>query len=110
MSRSPFEGVTNRSDWFGGVYCVDDTTGEPIDLSTSTGTMTLRDADGNERVVANSEDGTLTFPEPGYAVFNIDHTAMKAIPAGAYRLGLLIDTDTTRWQAALTGIRISEGL
>lgn len=109
-SQSPFEGVSNRAHWQGGLLFQDDTDDALIDFTGSTATMTLRSRTRAETIIASTEDGRLTFPEPGYVAFLIPATAMREIADGTYDVGVLIERDGAVIQGVLANLPIIEGL
>lgn len=111
-SRSPFEGVSNRATWFAGVEMTDPEDDTLIDLTGAgvTATMTLRSRTRAETIIASTDDGRLTFPEAGYAVWNVPASAMQDVLAGTYECGLLATKDGATIQGFLVNVPIHEGL
>ena len=108
--QGPFEGVSNRADWFAGVKMTDATDGSLIDLTGAIGTMKLRGGRCHTKIIAQTDDGTLTFPEPGFVVWNIDADTMSSIEAATYQCGILVERDGVMLQLLLLNVSILEGL
>lgn len=109
--QGPFEGVSNRADWFAGVKMTDATSGSLIDMTGATATMKIRRRDcGTETTIASTDDGTLTFPEAGYVVWDITPETMSSVPAATYRCGILAERDGRSVQLLLIDFPITEGL
>ncbi len=109
--QGPFEGVSNRADWFAGVKMTDATDGSLIDLTGATATMKLRRKGySTETTIASTADGTLTFPEAGYVVWDISPDTLSSVEAATYQCGILAERDGRELQIILLHVSILEGL
>lgn len=97
--------------WFAPVELTDPEDGSLIDLTGEgvTATLTLRNGTQSDRTIASTDDGSLTFPRPGVAVWSIPALAIRDVPPGTYECGLMATKAGATFQGALN-LSIQEGL
>jgi hypothetical protein len=102
--------TSNRSDWTETILLEDVESGDVIDLTGCRVTLTVRDESGCARLTADSDAGTITFPDVGMFTWNFLATAMAGLCAGAYQIGVRVSRDDRTVQLIIGNVNVMEGL
>lgn len=102
--------TSNRSDWTETVLLEDNESGDVIDLTGCRVTLTVRDEHNCARLTADSNAGTITFPDVGMFAWNFLEGTMRGLCAGAYHVGVRIARDTKTVQLIIGTVNVMEGL
>ncbi|WP_445215458.1 hypothetical protein ACKWRH_23550 [Bradyrhizobium sp. Pa8] len=101
---------SNRSDWTETILLEDTESGEVIDLTGCRVTLTVRDENRCARLTADSDAGTITFPDVGMFTWDFDHNTMRGLCAGAYQVGVRISRDERTVQLIIGSVNVMEGI
>jgi len=116
--------VSNREDWQQAITLVDGDTGELIDISLCSVTMTVRpfqkaanirsDGYGSPTVApvltGSTASGEITLPETGTFLWNFDDTRMAGLCQGQYEIGGRIKQDDRTAQLIIATVDVFEGI
>lgn len=102
---------SNRADWQEAVILTDFETGELIDISLCSITMTVRDMEHQCVVLTGSTDaGDITLPEDGTFMWLFTTDRMAGLYPGPYEVGVRISQDDQVIQLIIGRVNIKEGI
>jgi hypothetical protein len=103
--------VSNRETWQQAITLVDADTGELIDISLCSVTMTVRDFKNKQTVLTGSTDsGEITLPEDGTFAWSFTPTQMGALCQAQYEVGVRIAQDDRVAQLIIGTVEVLEGI
>ena len=102
--------TSNRSDWTETVLLEDIESGDVIDLTGCRVTLTVWDESRTTRLTADSDAGSITFPDVGYFTWDFPATTMGGLCAGAYQVGVRISRDARTVQLIIGSVNVMEGI
>lgn len=103
--------VSNREDWQEAITLTDEDSGELIDISACSITMTVRDVKNKCVVLKGSTDhGEITLPEAGTFMWSFLATAMGALCQAEYEVGVRISQDDRTAQLIIGTVNVMEGI
>ena len=105
MLVATFPPASNRADWSETVAFDDAETGELIDLTDATITVTLNEMDGCPRLTAAAEIITT-----GVAQFTFTRDQMLTLCPGAYSVGATLEREDKTIQVVVATVPVMNGL
>ena len=103
--------VTNREDWQQAITLVDGDSGELIDISLCSVTLTVCDFKTKCTVLTGSTDnGEVTLPEDGTFLWNFPAQQMGALCQAQYEIGVRIKQDDRTAQLIVATVEVIEGI
>jgi len=106
--------VSNREDWSEAFTLVDSDSGDVIDISGCSVTMTVRNFSDKSVVLTGSTDtGEITFPvggTDGTFMWTFPDTQMSALCQRQYEVGVRISRDTRTAQLIVGTVEVLEGI
>lgn len=69
MLQARFDPISNQETWKQTIEVLDDDTGEPVDLSAATITVTIENLCGDQLLQATIANGRISVSNPGYFTF-----------------------------------------
>ncbi|MET3308115.1 hypothetical protein [Bradyrhizobium diazoefficiens] len=102
--------TSNRSDWTETILLEDSESGDVIDLTGCRVTLTMWDQQRCARLTADSDAGTITFPDVGYFTWDFPASTMAGLCPGAYQIGVRITRDERTVQLIIGNVNVMEGI
>lgn len=103
--------VSNREDWQQAITLVDADTGETIDISLCSITLTVRDFKNKITTLTGSTDGgEVTLPDVGTFMWNFPASRMGALCQLQYEVGVRISQDDRTAQLLIGTVEVLEGI
>ncbi len=101
--------ISTAADWNDAQAILDSETGEPIDLTGASVTMTVKDSRGCQILCGSTEGGEIAFPDIGVFNWVFPSDRLSRLCAGTYGVGILIEQEGQREQLFLGNITIQRG-
>lgn len=112
LIQGTFPPVSNAADFLCDLSVTNDETGDGVDLSGATISVIVEgDACGVDLLTATTDNGKITLgADAGDFRFSFTDEEMSGLPAGSYRIGVMIELDGIRYQLVLADLPVVRGI